>query len=321
MKKFMQWKLAALAALVLVLGGISNANAITLGCYQEGVLVPVAYHNAADVDTVVSLTSTCSGMVYWTFFSKDSDHLFDNYFSVTKNDLASFSLKEELGCDLIDEQGYLVFSFGGNDTSVMTPGADGCTNALAANAYIIDITNNDAIFIPVLPLDNSDYKPNHDLMAMTFDSIINASYGTPQGNTVDIRYWVDPDYCAETSMIVWTVGDPCTIGPRTVNIYDDSEHRVSLTMCWKYCELNIFDPTNTGASANTLCDWDSRADAADFTAWPSSYVDGFMRIQMPFSGIAWSYVTSTTIGAAQTMLAAEQCGVVFAPTTPPCPCP
>lgn len=305
MKKFMQWKLAALATLVLVLGGISNANAITLGCYEEGVLVPVAWHNATE-DTVVSLTSTCSGMVYWTFFSKDSDHLFDNSFHVTKNDLASFSLREELGCDLIDEQGYLVFSFGGNDTSVMTP--IGGSNCLAGNAYIIDTANNDAIFIPVLPLDRRDYNPAHDLMAMWNNSIISAMYGTPPGRTVDIRYWVDPDYCAETSMIVWTVGN--MVGPRTVNVFDDSEHRVSLTMCWKYYELNIFDPTNTGSSANTLCDWDTRADAADFTAWPSSYVDGFMRIQMPNWGIAWSYVTSPTIGAAQTMLAAEMCGQV-----------
>jgi hypothetical protein len=295
MKKFLKWNLAVFAALALLLGGMSKADAIELGYYEAGFVVPVAFHNASDVDTVVSIISTCSSCtVYWTFFSKDSDHLYDSSLKLTKDDLGSFSLMEALGCDLVGEVGYLVFTSGDANGSII----DDC---IAANAYIIDTARNDAIFIPVLPLEEGDYLPGLNLMAMNANSVTGADCGMPKGTTVDLRYWVDPAYGADTTLAVWTAenGD---IGPATVNVYDDKEHRTSVTMCWKYKELNLWDPANTGATANSKCPADS---AADFTAWPSGYVDGFLRLKMPAEGIAWSWVDSATIGAAQTFLGSE----------------
>jgi hypothetical protein len=323
MKKFLLWNLAAFAALALVLGSTTKADAIELGCYETGFVVPVAFHNASDVDTVVSIINTCQCgtkatdpcTVYWTFFSKDSDHLYDSSLKLTKDDLGSFSLMEALGCNLVGEEGYLVFTLGGADGSIIDQ------DCIAANAYIIDVTNNDAIFIPVLPLDIEDYVRDLNLTAMDADSVTGASYGMDGNATVDLRYWVDRAYEARTTLAVWTIKN--NIGPATVNVYDDEEHRTSLTICWKYTELNLWDPTCTGATASSKCNSSGRDGAADFTAWPSSYLDGFLRLDIPAPGIAWSWINTATIGAAQTFLGSEFCGVVDAlgDPCPACTCP
>jgi hypothetical protein len=319
MKKFMRWGLAALATFALMLGAIGNVSAIELGCYDEGVLVPRATHNGSNIDTVVGLTANAPGIVYWTYFSKNSDHLYDANFKVTKNDLYSFSLATELGCNLLDEEGYIVFSFdracdkdkpqfdGVCGNAIMNEGLDGTpTNNLAANAFLVDTATDDAIFIPVLPLDRWDYEVDTELIAMDDESIWNASNGIEWNSIVDIRYWIDPAYCATTQMVVWTIGN--RRGIDTVVVFNDVEKPVSLTMCWRYKELNLFDPTDTGSSANDKCHWNTWGEAAAFTAWPTGYIDGFMRIEMPAPGIAYSYITSTYFGAAQTLLAAENCG-------------
>ncbi|MDL1959663.1 MAG: hypothetical protein LWW99_09965 [Deltaproteobacteria bacterium] len=311
MKKFMRWGLAALAAFALMLGVTGNVSAMDLGFYDEGVLVPRAIHNASNVDTVVGLTATAPGIVYWTYFSRNSDHLYDHYFPVTANDLYGFSLMGELGSNLIDQEGYLVFTLdvdcstglaGCEDAKINCAGDDE-TPFLAANSFLVDTTANDAIFVPVLPLDKDDYAVCTDLLAMDANSIEDAENGIPDDAQVDIRYWIDPVYCAATQMVVWTVGNGR--GPDTVNVFDDAEHRTSLTMCWRYKELNLFDPTDTGVSANDNCVPGKYGTAAAFTAWPSTYIDGFMRTCMPADGIAYSYITSTYFGAAQTLLAAE----------------
>ena len=334
MKKFMRWGLAALATFALMLGVTGNVSAMDLGFYDEGVLVPRATHNGSNVDTVVGLTATAPGTVYWTYFSRNSDHLYDDYFPVTKNDLYSFSLGAVLGCNLIDEEGYLVFSFD-RACDDDHPEFDGvCGNAkmnetgnlirtknLAANSFLVDTTAMDAIFVPVLPLDRWDYERNAELMVMDAGSITNASNGIRYDSNVDVRYWIDPAYCASTQMVVWTVGN--SRGTDTVNVFDADEHRTSLTMCWRYKELNLFDPTDTGSSANEKCVWNTYGEAAAFTAWPSTYIDGFMRFCMPAPGIAYSYIASTHFGAMQTLLASEGVPCDASPDgdgcPPPCP--
>lgn len=333
MKKFMQWGLAALAAFALMLGVTGNVSAMDLGFYDEGVLVPRAIHNASNVDTVVGLTASAPGIVYWTYFSRNSDHLYDSYFPVTKNDLYGFSLANELGSNLIDQEGYLVFTLDVACTNAANTVPAGCedfqincpndapTNNLAANSFLVDTTASDAVFVPVLPLDQDDYASCENLLAMDANSIVDAENGIPDDAQVDIRYWIDPAYCAATQMVVWTIG--ADRGTDTVNVFDDAEHRTSLTMCWRYKELNLFDPSDTGISANDDCVSGKYGTAAAFTAWPSTYIDGFMRICMPEAGIAYSYITSTYFGAAQTLLAAEgpSCDGPTTPeggSTPPC---
>lgn len=317
MKKFMRWGLAALATFALMLGVIGNVSAIELGCYDEGVLVPRATHDGLNINTVVGLTASAPGIVYWTYFSKNSDHLYDASFKVTKNDLYPFDLAAVLGCNLLGEEGYLVFSFdiackkagefdGVCGNAVMNEEGAYDTNNLAANAFLVDTAADDAIFIPVLPLDKSDYELFTDLVAMDDESIWNARNGIAAESIVDIRYWIDPAYCATTQMVVWTVGNDRGID--TVVVFNDVEKPTSLTMCWRYKELNLFDPTDKGSSANDKCHWNTWGEAAAFTAWPTGYIDGFMRIDMPAPGIAYSYITSTYFGAAQTLLAAENCG-------------
>lgn len=317
MKKFMRWGLAALATFALMLGAIGNVSAIELGCYDEGVLVPRATHNGSNINTVVGLTANAPGIVYWTYFSRNSDHLYDASFKVTKNDLYSFDLAAVLGCNLLDEEGYLVFSFdiackkagefdGVCGNALMNEEGSYDTNNLAANAFLVDTAADDAIFIPVLPLDRWDYEQDTELVVMDDESIWDAVNGIADESIVDIRYWIDPAYSATTQMVVWTVGNDRGID--TVVVFNDVEKPTSLTMCWRYEELNLFDPTDKGSSANDKCHWNTWGEAAAFTAWPTGYIDGFMRIDMPAPGIAYSYITSTYFGAAQTLLAAENCG-------------
>ncbi len=301
MKNWIKLSLALFATIALM---ATTANAVTLGLYEDGVMVPIAQHNNSNVDTVVGITANATGTVYWTMFSRNSEHLYDGQFNVTTNDLYSFSLNQILGSNLIDEEGYLVFT--------ITPKPSHSTNdiasdnaSIAANAFLVDTTANDAIFIPVLPLADADYAAGVDLTAMDASTLTGATHGIPVDTTVDIRYWIDPTYSAQTTMVIWTVGNG--IGTDTVNVYDADENRTSLTLCYKYTELNKLDPANVGSSANSGCTTANAnlASVADFTAWPSSYVDGFLRVSMPATGMAYSWVTSSAFGAAQTLLAGQ----------------
>ncbi|UKL13777.1 hypothetical protein [Dissulfurimicrobium hydrothermale] len=288
MKKIFSLSLSLVAALMLAMWS-SQAGAITLGEYAPGQLVPFVVQGD-NIDTVVGLTckNTSGCTVYWTFFDVNSNHVTDSQFKISANGFYPFSWKKYSGVGLANTRGYLVFSSGSLATT-------STTSDIAANAFLVDTTAKDAVFVPVLPLAGTDYAAGTDLTKMTSTSIISAVAATAPGKTLDVRYWIDPAYSATTTVEFWSVCD--ITGNQTVDIFDDQENRQSVNIPFANAELNTIDPST-------------------IVGRPASFVDGFIRFVVPAPAtcatgetndmLVFSYVDSHLIGATQTMLAGEQ---------------
>jgi len=297
------WGFALAVMLVMLFVYASLASAFTTGVYEKGFLVPVTVHNGMGLDTVVGVT--CTGLekahdemtVYWTFFDKNSHPVVDGQFTCSNNDLEGFSLNQSTN-NIQGVEGYLVFT---------ADKLDKCGGVIAGNAFLIDLGNNDAIFVPVIPLSKGDYKSGTDVSSMNADSIQSLSYGLVNDpeSFVDVRYWMDPDFNAKTNIVIWSTAcledevgtDNCYEDEATkefkchVNAYDDDENRQSVSLPLG-CELTTIDPS-------------------EVVGWPA-FKDGFVRIPidnlMPSrdsGAFVFSYITSDAFGAAQTLLAAQ----------------
>ncbi|MGQ9500247.1 MAG: hypothetical protein ACUVQ6_07915 [Dissulfurimicrobium sp.] len=323
MKKIFSLTLSLVAALMLAMWS-SQASAITVGLYEQGALVPVVIHNGKNVNTVIGITlqgsgftSTSPAKVCWAFFDVNSRHVTDDCFNMTSNDMYAFDWKKESGGGLENKEGYIAFASTATDPQAK----------ISANAFIVDTNAHDAIYIPVLPLVSGDMK---DIGKLTFE-VVKATNGIKpmsgsERTKVDIRYWIDPKYDAETFIKLWSVCDvsrgewnnPHSPGAMyTVDIYNTDEDRKSVDIYLKNAELNTIDPSTLQGR-------------------PTDFVDGFIRFTIPTpdtdvtpNGIPvkydpttnptvcrngnnnannmliFSYVDSSAIGAAQTMLAGE----------------
>ncbi|PXF59240.1 MAG: hypothetical protein C4B58_03735 [Deltaproteobacteria bacterium] len=292
MKKIAKWGSGLVIAIAMMFMA-GQAGAVELGCYETGQLVPKAYHDGANVDTVVGISciNQLGCDVYWTFFDNNSTHITDGMFEMTANDYQGFSWKTESGVGLEGVDGYLVFTSG---TSAIMPMPTG-TADIVANSFMVDVAGKDAIVIPVVPLNGADYNPGMiDLEHLGAADIIGLSYGSAPGNTLDIRYWTDPAYSASTTVVLWSV---CNVeGIYTVNMFNDDEERKSVNFELENQELNLMDPSIIPGT-------------------PADFVDGFIRFDVPPATcgggeindmFVFSYVNSDSIGAVQTMLAGEK---------------
>jgi hypothetical protein len=293
----------------------SQASAVVLGKYQTGQLVPRVVHDGACIDTVVGLNCVDGDRlgdgcdVYWTFFDVDSIHITDGSFHMTDDEFRGFSWRAESGFGLEDVEGYLVFTSG--DPNICP------TNTLDifANAFMVDQGGNDAVFIPVVPLASAfgDYAlcgslAMPDLEHMTATSVIAAIAASPAGTILDVRYWIDPAYNAETKVVLWSVCD--VSGIYTVLVFNDAEDKKSVNFELPNEELNLMDPSI-------------------LQGMPTDFIDGFIRYTVP-AGVCvapevnnwmfvFSYVDSDVIGAMQTLLAGDVMSVVpWAPGPGPC---
>jgi len=292
-----------LAFCALVLFAV-QAQAVKLGIYEAGVLVPSVYHNGSTIDTVVGITcqfqdtkcddhnASKEGTVYWTFFDVDSNHVTDGTFTCTDDDLYGFSWKANSGRGLNDTDGYLVFV--AQPTKDSRGEVNGTAFNISANAFLVDQSKKDAIFIPVIPLRICDFDLNNfDPRAMNAKTLRYLHYGIQGNTTVDMRYWIDPTYNAATTIVVWLVDPQITTKgkaiPQTVLVYNDEEQSKSVNIELPH-ELNKIIPCN-------------------IVGMPADYVDGFIQWTFPAStdGFAYSYISSSLFGAQQTLLAAE-CG-------------
>jgi hypothetical protein len=317
-KKITKWGVGLVMTLAMIFMA-SQASAVVLGKYYTGQLVPRVVHDGACVDTVVGLN--CSNRdaaagcdVYWTFFDVDSTHITDGWFHMTDNEYRGFSWRAESGFGLEDVEGYLVFTAG------TPPTAPPCLSAdmIFANSFMVDLTGKDAVFVPVLPLIAGDYAAcgslaMPDLEHMTATSIITATAASAPGTILDIRYWMDPAYNAETKVVLWSVCD--ISGTYTVNMFNDAEDRKSLNFDLENEELNLMDP-------------------ATILGRPVDFIDGFIRYTVPNfpacptckcvgNEVNWmfvySYVDSDLVGAMQTLLAGDLNSVrPWSPDPGPC---
>ena len=303
-------KAVGLLGILSILLFAVQAQAVTLGEYADGALVPSVYHDGALVDTVVGITCQfqCSAngthvpstplggkaKIHWTFYDVDSHHVTDGNLICTDDDLVGFSWKAESGRNLDKVEGYLVFH-------MMTQGV-----MMSANAFLVDQQAKDAIFIPVIPLTSRDFGTNPS----DPDQLINLENGISSGTPIDVRYWMDPTYNAATTIVVWLV-DPYVDSknkaiPLNVIAWNDEERPKSVTIELPH-ELNKIIP-------------------CEIQGMPLDYVDGFISMTIPatptdtVAGFAYSYISSSLFGAQQTLLAAECNGPVSSPSQPSCGC-
>jgi len=261
-----------------------QAQAVTLGKYTRGALVPSVFHDGASVDTVVGIicqidcsshdTKTKGGKIHWTFYDVNSTHVADGDLKCTDDDFLPFSWMQTRD-RLNGMEGYLVFHADANTT-------------ISANAFLVDQSNKDAIFIPVIPLVDNDFA---GAPADNPDAVMHLSNGIQAGTSYDVRYWIDPTYNAKTTIVVWLTkpykdndGKPI---PMLVDAWNNDEVRASITL---YLPQEL----------NKLC-------PSTWKALPSDFIDGFVRLTMPatIDGFAYSYISSSIFGAQQTLLAAE----------------
>ncbi len=292
-------KLVGFLAIIGMLSLAVQAQAVKLGIFEKGALVPSVYHNGANVDTVVGIIcqfncsthTSDSGKVYWTFFAANSTHVTDGQFTCTDDDLYAFSWMGNSGRGLDKKEGYLVFVAEPTDDSNMT---------ISANAFLVDTTKKDAIFVPVIPLSIDDFQPRgFDPRTMNKDTLYQLKYGIQGGTTVDMRYWIDPTYNAATTVVIWLV-EPA--GAQTVLVYNDNENSKS---------VNI----NLPNELNKIC-------PGSIVGMPQNYTDGFIQFTFPATddGYAYSYISSTLFGAQQTLLAAECNATATGNSVPNPPC-
>jgi len=358
MKKFSMLGVALFAALIMV-GVSSQAGAVTLGKYAKGLLVPTTVHQNG-VDTVVGIICSENTTVYWTFFGVDSNPIVDDQIPCTKHELIKFSLNEKAR-NTEGIEGYIVFTANGANkgsaktdlfNATYTSANTTYTPLIAGNAFIVDSSTDDAIFVPVVPLEMCDYASapawNQHLRQMNNASIarlVNGFEFTNADCKADFRFWVDPAFGAKTTIKIWSttclnwyfVNHPV---PGNCFVQPDPDNPAK-----KYvkCHLDVYDEHENpfslniplGCEVTTIC-----ISAGSVVGWPD-YLDGFVEIPyadiMPMTAAAggfdpgwlqadgafgFTYITATTgLQAAQTLLAGEHCSrcekCAVAPPRPP----
>ncbi len=294
-------KIVGLLGMLAMLLFAVQAQAVQLGLYSEGALVPSVYHDGANIDTVVGIICQirCTDQVqhhpvehkkpiHWTFYDVDSFHVTDGTLYCTDDDLVGFSWKASSGRGLENREGYLVFHSQDANTTI------------SANAFLVDQNKKDAIFIPVVPLRHDDFNTDRD--ATDKDEIVQLQNGIHRGTNFDVRYWIDPTYQAATTIVVWLTDPYVDSKGKPIKMIfvarNDEERDKSVTITFPH-ELNKICP-------GTL------------EGMPADFIDGFIQMTMPASidGFAYSYISSTLFGAQQTLLAAE-CGPIGGNAAPP----
>ncbi len=305
MKKLMPLLMATAFAFVM-LGIASHANAATFGKYSKGVLVPVTVHDHAQKDTVVGILCPKKEIIWWVYFDNYSHHVEDGQIKCTANDLVLWSLNQNVSSN---KDGYMIFT--ANDDPFLSKNGRANNNndpmndndfvdgfSMAANAFMVDIAADDAVFIPVLNLIcadpdklcdyNMDPAGFLDLTAMNQRSIKALYNGFKEDHGwVDFRFWFDPDFEACTHVQLWTTScinefwrlapggalpgkcffdnlDPASQNPDIlwcpVKVFDADEHYHSISIPFK-CEVHAFVPANDSFGG----------------AWPG-FNEGFLRI-------------------------------------------
>lgn len=308
-------KLGLAIAVASAMGATTSVvNAYNVGEYAVTQLVAYAsYENAAE-GTTVGLISCTPGQVYWVFKDVNSNHITDGTFPMTKNDMYSFVLANEAGIGLEGTQGYLVFTLDsdpdgtvGPDTALTTADV-GC---LAANAFYVDVPNQDVAFVPVAPVNYSDI--NHGLgvsagglQFLSNDSITSLTAGAQLGETIANRYFIDNlPGGNDTSIYLWTVCKPLAV--QTALMYDDDQDVKSINFNLPNDELNIVDPeTILGREPDHLdgfIAWTVNAAPGKGTRYCDQDEDGVIN---PTSdnyqaALSLSIISSDLFGAAQTL--------------------
>lgn len=270
-------KLGLAIAVASALGASSAVvHAYGVGEYANGVLIPFArYASDGNTFVAVGLISSCGGKVYWNYYDANSVHLSDDSFPMTKNDIASFVMTQDLlGTNTADRDGYLVFAMDNDGGATEAKDSKGRSlgypdgwlttadkSCLAGNAFLVDVAHDDVLYIPNMPLMDWDFNGDKGVnlaVVPQVDNVTGLTLGAWEDDMISLRYYIDGQPSGIDSQIyLWTVCQPPS--PFAGKIYNDDQDDHSVTFPLPNAELNIID-----------------VESDDFTGLTSGFTDGII---------------------------------------------
>jgi len=271
-------------ALALVLT-VPGAQAASLNIYTNCALLPWGTFGPAGITTAVGLTSRVDGIVEWAFFDEDGDRLDDGRFAIEADELTGLTLDLVLSPALSGATGFMLFCLDSNADGLITVDDNG---VLVANAFYVDLPNNDVAFLPVwsVTAGNLDEPDPENWTEEPIVDIPLLAAGT--GASVDMQYLVDGVVGDgdNTRIVIFTSDEPSllvsmqAIGPgRQLEVSVELPHG----------RLNVLDVESI----------------EEISALQGLRPSGFLRWNIPANAgsvVAFSLVESPGFGALQTLL-------------------
>lgn len=299
----MKCKIAVVTVFLMVffLAGAVNVYAqfgIKTGLYNAGVLIPYGYYNA-NVDLAVGVqlkNATQGGSIYAYFFDVDGNRLsMATIPVVTGTRQYAVSLKTVDGNANPDVEGYVIILW--DDDGTLTSSETNAFN-VSATAILLDTGNEDAAYIPVLPLAlMSDFTiPESGIVLTAFaasdiTNLFNGSVLGGEGAPVTVEAPFTTDLSSTSKLIVWTVADADLQFTGSVQPLNGSAP-TEVTIASKAKKLNIFNVP------------------ADVTGFPSGVLSGLIAINQTNSTncVVFSLIRSDLFSASQTLLGTNVLG-------------
>ncbi len=183
-----------------------------LNKFTLGVVIPYAIYDDTGRDTVVGITASYGlNKIYWAFIDANGNLLASDFIPTIDNvSVYSFSLSAALrgggGTSGVARgvPGYLVMI--SDDDGVLRMNEN--IPYMSANAFLVNLNDFDAVFLPVIPLDRTDLvNSDIDLLNFPANTLFSLSNGHSGANSVWIRFLTGPGGDPRTSLIVFTPGD------------------------------------------------------------------------------------------------------------------
>lgn len=181
------------------------AQAANMNLFAQCALVPWATFEVGGATTAVGLTIRDGGTVEWAYFNGDGDLLDQGQIPVVDDQLQGVVLDGLVGPGLAGIDGFLLFCLDDNDDGDIDDDDDA---DLAANAFYVDILDNDVAYIPTWPVfeDDLDDSDPDDWDQSPVDSLIGAAQSD---DDIYLQYLVDGNVGGNgTLLVIYTTDEP-----------------------------------------------------------------------------------------------------------------
>lgn len=330
-------KLALSIAVAAAMGG--TAQAVVESEYAVGLLVPNVIFDGTGNTTAVGIISRAKGTVFWTFFDRDSNHVTNGQFNVTKDEYHPFIWEKEAGAGLAADdandpddpaRGYLIFvadvasgtappACDSTKTDGLITLCDAALNPIAGHAVQV-IPPSDVAFVPSFPIavvDLEDFPISPTTLgAGSVDYLVAGANCVAAGKSITgtigtLTESITGPYNDDIDMRYCIGG--CAGGNATTRIAVWSAEMIKGTYT-----VNMFDDKQNRKSVNfTLPNEELNfIDPEKIKGRPAGFEDGFIRWDVPcgftdkdhktsapWNGVVtFSVISAPAFGAVQTIV-------------------
>ncbi len=288
MKTFTRSIVGIVAAAALLALLAAPAWAIVTETYGVGVVIPYAIYDGSGRDTVVGiLVSPAPGRkIYWSFVDANGNLLAGDTINLSVNVLVySFSLSAALrGTGGVPDAakgvpGYLIL-IDDND-GILETGEN--VGFMAASAFLVDLSEFDAVFLPVIPLNRADLaNSNIDLVTFSPNALLSLTNGH-YSQAPFVRFLTGPGGNPRTLLIIFTPTDAPTS-----------------------FEADAYSPSGTTLAGLHIPTTARRLNVIDVGSISElSFNEGYLLVFTPPSarfGLVFALTRSSVVGAEQTII-------------------